>query len=119
MKTLLTLVIIFTLSLSVFSQNDNNEPFCTILVHYNNTRPLLAYLFSKYGIEDSERITTNIQNYELNNNVTVMDDKSYLDYITNIDNQLTGQTDPDKISILESEKLKVFNILTIEVIVSQ
>jgi hypothetical protein len=119
MKTLLLILTVCTFSISGLSQNNTNEPFCTILVHYTNTPPLLSYLFSKYGVEDSERITTNIQNYELENGVTVMDDKSYLEYIGNINQQLIGQTESVKISILESEKLKVINILTIEAIVSQ
>jgi hypothetical protein len=108
-----------TLSFAGYSQNDNSEPFCKIIVHYSNTPPLLKYLFSKYGIEDSERITVNIQTYELENNVSVLDDRSYLEYVANIDNQLVGQTDPEKIAIIEAEKLKVINILTIETIVSQ
>lgn len=119
MKILLLTITVCILSLSGLSQSDTNEPFCKIIVHYTNTPPLLAYLFSKYGIEDSERITVNIQNYELEHGVSVMDNKSYLDYIANIDQQLIGQTEPDKIAILESEKLKVINILTIEAIVSQ
>ena len=119
MKKILTLLTILILSLNGFTQNENNEPYCIIFVHSDNTPLLLTYLFSRYGIDDSERITLNIQNYELNNNVLVMDNKTYLEYIENIDNQLIGQTDPNKISILELEKLKAVNILTIEAIVIQ
>jgi|GEM_PF-5361088 len=119
MKKLLTL---FTLSFVVtygFGQSESNEPYCTVLVHYSDAPPLLAYLFEKYGVEDSERITTNIHNYELNNAIVVMDNTSYQEYIENINTQLIDQFDPIKILILESEKLKVENILNIETIVSQ
>jgi hypothetical protein len=119
MKISLIIIALMTFSFTGHSQAENNEPFCKIIVHYSNTPPLLEYLFSKYGIEDSERITMNIQNYEREHNVSVLDDRSYLEFIANIDNQLLGQTDPTKIAIIEAEKLKVINILTIETIVSQ
>ena len=119
MKEILILFSVLILSLNSYGQNESNEPYCIIFVHSDNTPLLLTYLFSKYGVKYSENIMVNIQNYELNNNVTVMDNKTYLEYIENLDNQLIDQTDPNKISILESEKLKAVNILTIEAIVIQ
>jgi len=119
MKKLLTLFALSFLSTYGFGQSESDEPYCTVLVHYSNPPPLLTYLFSKYGIEDSERIMTNIKTYELSNTIIVMDNNRYQEYIESINSQLIGQSDPTKILILQSEKLKVENILNIETIVSQ
>lgn len=98
---------------NVFSQNQA-EPFCTITVHKQETPSILIYLFDRYGIEQSELIMINLQEYEINNNVKVLDNESYLNYISQIDEQLVGLTDEEKINDLLSLKNRVVNIISIE-----
>jgi hypothetical protein len=100
-------------TVNVFSQNQT-EPFCTITIHKQEIPNLLNYLFQRYGIEQSELIMINLQEYERIHNVKVLDNEAYINYVSRIDEQLDGLIDAEKLAELLHLKNKVVNIIAIE-----
>lgn len=96
------------------AQVSTNQASATFTVTHSETRPLLQYLFDKYGIETSEAICLNIQSYEAENNVKVLFDEKYDTYMQIIDNKIISAIKNDQIISLKNEKKRFVQFSDIE-----
>lgn len=109
----LVFFIFLCFTVSAYTQNEF-EPQGSHTIHKQEIPPLLQYLFEKYGVEESELIMINIQLYEEQNLVKVLDQNTYLNYVENINAQIDVTSDVEKIEELQSLKSKVISVLSIE-----
>lgn len=116
-KILLLPTFIFLTSFHLIAQ-ENSQLQSTITIRNSETRPLLQYLFDHYGIEDSEAICLNIQNYELEHNVKVLFENQFNKQIQSVDLKIEDTDNPKQRALLEDKKKRFVNFSDIENIVN-
>ncbi len=94
-----------------FSQNSLNAEVFTV---NNQPKRLLAYLFDKYGIQESELILLKVRQYEAENKVIVLSQTDYSTQIERINAKILIEVDVDMQIQLETEKSKIINFILIE-----
>lgn len=113
MKNIIVVTLLF-LGFINTSSAQKTEATSHFTVKKSNLKPKLEYLFSKYGIPQSEQICLNQHDYEQENNVRVLFGDKYNQVITNYNNTILNTSSPEIITILEEERSRVINFLAIE-----
>lgn len=93
---------------------ESNQLESTISVNHSEIKPLLEYLFKKYGIEASETICLNIQDYEMRNNVIVLFEEKYTKMVSDLDNEIQQTNNSEELLKLQTKKSRLINFQTIE-----
>ena len=109
--------LLFLASTTLIAQ-ESNELKSTITVSHSEVPSLLQYLFDKHGVEASERICLNIQDYELENNVKVLYDYKYDEQIKAIDSELRNTASNFQRTRLEEKRRRFTKFSDVEAIVT-
>lgn len=103
---------------SSFGQNESEQVYVSHTSYDNDPKPLLSYLFQKYGIEETELIILRIQEYETVNNIQVLEDSAYQREIEKINLLISNAQDSQEIITLNNLKNRISSILSIEPILT-
>ncbi len=109
-------LIVFTLlfGLTSWSGIAQDTPECSIIIHQQEINPRLDYLFSKYGVEFTEKICLGIEWYELEHNVIVLFDEQYHHVMDDLDEQISQSNNQVEIAELMIQQTKLINLIDVE-----
>ena len=100
-----------------FSQAQDG-PLCYYSVMHEETPALLAYLFEKYGVEHSEAILLNVQEYEAENDVKVLHLDRYTLLMKQLNHAIQQASGNETATLLLEKKAKLVLFTTIEHLVN-
>jgi len=98
---------------AIYAQSDS-VPSGEHVVKESQENPLLNYLFAKYGIEKTEGIVLNIQRYEKEHQVKVMEAEAYNSAIHMIEDKIHTTNDVAMMQELERQKSRLISIVEVE-----
>lgn len=93
------------------------QEMCTNVVKTSNPSAMFSYLSAKYGEENTEQLVINIQDYEIENNVTVLCESDFKNTISRFSELIEGTSDLDEKNRLLERKARFILLNTIEEII--